>query len=222
MLTTPLPVNIRWRNQLRGILLAAPAMRFDHMPDEDERGQRTATGPITVAGEARPIDLRYHPRQFSVALDADGLGYVALYPSTAATRFGEAGGVAFRLRYSDGTAAAWAIGTLSCTRNGTSFSFSGQADAAGDLLIAMTGLPPLPASLTADQMTLAIIAADPAQVRPLASDPQQPPLINPDQLAPRQFRLHDGDSFAATQSIAFTRGQVLTGPGLGVAITLQA
>lgn len=213
-LTTPLPSNVSWRNRPRGILLSAPAIRFDHMPSEAERSAPVATNPITVAGEVRPLNARYHPRQFSVSLTADGLGYVPLYPSAAMTRFGEAGGVAFRLRYSDGSPAAWAIGTLSCTRNGQSFAFSGQADIAGDILIAMTGLPPLPASASADQMTLAIVA-DPAQSRLSAADP--------DALRPRQFRLRDTDPFAATQTIAFTRGHVLTGPGIGITeIILQA
>lgn len=211
--TSALPVPLTWRADPRGIMLQAPGLRYDHIPDADERAQPIGAAP-SISGDVRPLDGRYNPRAFSRVFSAgQRIAYVPLFPSPAAVRFGEAGGVALRLRYADGRAASWAVATLTCARNGNGFSFTGQADAAGDLALAFTGLPPLPAAAASDTLTLGV-HADPAWAADAVADP--------DTLPARRIRLHDGDAFTDTVSFAFSRGRLLTARDLGTdAVTIE-
>ena len=212
-LTAPLPPPLRWRADSRGIVLCAPPVRYDHLPTEAERATPLAAAPATVEGVVELLDGRFHPRRFLVGLNADRLAYVKLYRSAAATRFGEAGGVALSVRYADGSPGAWAIATFDCTRASQAFTFLGQANANGDLVVSMSGLPPLPASATDDTMTLSLFA-DPVQSRLPAADP--------DTLGPRRFRLRAADPMALSQTLSFTRGLVHTARDLGIeAVTLE-
>jgi hypothetical protein len=212
--TGTLPDTITWRAEPRGIVLLAQPIFYDHMPTPGELATPPFNAPITVSGEVTSRDGRFHPRLFSVALDVNRLAYVPLYRSAAATRFDEAGGIAVTLRYADGAPAPWAIATLTCTRTNKTFRFSAQANQSGDLLVAMQGLPPLPASSSSDQMTLSVLAP--------ASHSPQPSLVDPSSLAARRVRLAPSDGFADSITIAFKRGQVLTAQDLGVpAVTLE-
>lgn len=212
-LTSTLPAPLRWRADPRGIVVQAPGLRYDHMPDAAERAQPVADAPA-VSGNVLPLDGRYNPRAFSRTFGAQQrLAYVPLFPSPAFVRFGEAGGLALPVRYADGRPAAWAVATVTCTRNGQTLTFTGQADATGDLALSLTGLPPLPAAATADTLTLAV-RADPAQ----AADA----VVDPDTLPARRVRLRGADAFADTVSFAFTRGRLLTARDLTTdAVTIQ-
>ena len=139
------------------------------MPTPDELATPPFTAAITVSGQVTSRDGRFHPRLFTVPLNADRIAYVPLYRSAVTTRFDEAGGLAVSLRYADGAPAAWAVATLTCTRTGKTFTFSGQANERGDLLVAMRGLPPPPASSASDQMTMTVVA--PAAAADRASRP---------------------------------------------------
>jgi hypothetical protein len=172
------------------------------MPTPDELATPPFSVPITVSGQVTSRDGRFHPRLFSVPLNADRIAYVPLYRSTATTRFDEAGGLAVRLRYADGAPASWAIATLTCTRTGKTFAFSGQANQQGDLLVAMRGLPPPPASSATDQMTMTVVAP--------ATHAQPIPIADPDALTTRKLRLGATGTFTDSVTIPFTRGQVLT------------
>lgn len=96
-------------------------------------------------------------------------------------------------------------------RNGISLGFSGQADIIGDVIVPLTGLPPLPASQTADLMTLTALG-DPAQSRRAVADP--------DALKPAQVSI--GGTFAAQQTFPVTRGRISTAATLAIpGVTLQ-
>ena len=200
--TGALPDKITWRTDPRGIMLLAEPVFYDHMPTPDELATPPFSAPITVSGQVTSRDGRFHPRLFSVPLNADRIAYVPLYRSTVTTRFDEAGGLAVRLRYADGTPAVWAIATLTCTRTGKTFTFSGQANQQGDLLVAMRGLPPPPASNATDQLTMTVVAP--------ATHTQPIPIADPDALTARRLRLGSSGPFTDSVTIPFTRGQVLT------------
>jgi hypothetical protein len=200
--TGALPDKITWRADPRGIVLLAEPVFYDHMPTPDELAKPPFSAPITVSGQVTSRDGRFHPRLFSVPLNADRVAYVALYRSTVTTRFDEAGGLAVRLVYADGAPAAWSVATLTCTRTGKTFTFSGQANQQGDLLVAMRGLPPPPASNATDQLTMTVVAP--------ATHPQPIPVADPDALTARRLRLAGSGAFTDSVTIPFTRGQVLT------------
>jgi hypothetical protein len=200
--TGPLPDTVTWRADPRGIVLLAAPIFYDHVPTQDELATPPFNAPITVSGQVTSRDGRFHPRLFAVPLDTSRLAYVPLYRSTVTTRFDEAGGLAVRLRYADGAPAAWVIATLVCTRTGKTFTFSGQANEQGDLLVAMRGLPPPPASSATDQMTMTVVAP--------ATHPQPPPLADPDALTARRLRLGASGAFTDSVTIPFTRGQIVT------------
>jgi hypothetical protein len=155
----------------------------------------------TVAGIAQPLDGRFHPRQFSVAPTPKAPSYVPLRPSLLGTSIGEAGAVAINLQW-QGTktgAASWSVVSLTCIRNGVSLGFTGQADVNGDVIVPLTGLPPLPATQTSDSMTLTV-RGDATQS---GAD-----VGNPDALQP--VPVSTGSGFAAQQTLAVVRGQFST------------
>src|SRR5262249_32551998 len=100
---------------------------------------------------------------------------------------------------------------LACVRLGVTLGFSGQADLNGDLIIPLTGLPPLPPSLTVDAMTLTALG-DPTQ--------SGASIGNPD--TARAVQVSTGGAFAAQQSLNVKRGQISNAAALGISgITLQ-
>jgi hypothetical protein len=215
-LTTPLPSGLKAASGPRGLAILRAPLPYDHMPDEAELAglpqvAAFTVAPFTVAGVAVARDGRFHPRQFSVAPTPAAPSYVRLYPSLAATRIGEAGAVVLNLQWQAGGAASWSVLQLSCTRNGAMLGFAAQADIRGDIIIPLTGLPPLPASQASDAMVLTA-RGDPAQSGRRAADP--------DAFKPVQLSI--GGAFAAQQSLTITRGMISTQATLRLpGVTLQ-
>ena len=82
----------------------------------------------------------------------------------------------------------------------------------GDVIIPLTGLPPLPASQTNDVMTLTALG-DPTQSGQAAA--------NPDALHAAQISV--GGAFAAQQTFPVTRGRITTAATLSIpGVTLQS
>jgi hypothetical protein len=211
-LSSALPNGITAQTGNRGLVLLSSPIFYDHIPTEAELATPPSS-PITVRGAAEPLDGRFHPRQFSVTPTSAAPSFVALHPSLQATRIGEAGAVILNLAWQAGAVASWCLVRLTCTRNGTSFDFSGQADLKGDVIIPLTGLPPLPPSQTTpDGMTLTA-TGDPAQ--------SGQAVVDPDAQHPVQISI--GGAFAAQQTLPIPRGQISTAATLGIpGVTLQS
>jgi hypothetical protein len=211
-LTGALPKGITARTGSRGIVLLTSPMLYDHVPTQADLATVPAVPPITLSGTAVALDGRFHPRQFTVTPAPTTPTYVPLRPSLQSTRIGEAGAVVLSVKWQAGGAASWCVLRLTCTRNGTSFGFSGQADLMGDVIIPLTGLPPLPPSLTSDIMTLT--------ARGVLSQSGQA-VADPDALQPMQLSI--GGTFAAQQTLTITRGQIATATTLHIpGVTLQS
>jgi hypothetical protein len=116
------------------------------------------------------LDGRYHPRIVNLkaptSLASAGLPriYVALRPSRQGTRITESGALTINLQWPSAPSglpvpASWAVVTLTCSRTGVPYGFTGQADVNGDVIVPLTGLPPLPLPTSpADIMTLSVQA----------------------------------------------------------------
>jgi hypothetical protein len=208
-----LPHGITAQTGNRGLVLLSSPIFYDHIPTEAELATSPASPAITVRGTAQPLDGRFHPRQFSVTPTPTAPSFVALRPSLQATRIGEAGAVILNLKWQAGTTASWCVVRLVCTRNSTNFGFSGQADLRGDVIIPLTGLPPLPPSqTTADVMTLTA-TGDPAQSHQAVADPD----------AQHAVQLSIGGAFAAQQTLSVPRGRISTAATLNIpGVTLQS
>jgi hypothetical protein len=115
------------------------------------------------------------------------------------TSIGEAGALVMNLQWQGAGAASWSVVNLACIRNGVSLGFTGQADVNGDVIVALTGLPPLPSAQTSDSMTLTVLG-----------DPTQSGLAvgNPDTLKPVLISV--GSGFSAQQTLAIVRGRFNT------------
>lgn len=198
-LTSALPSGLSAVTGSRGIVILTPPIFYDHTPTEAELATAPTRPSVTVSGIAESLDGRFHPRQFSVAPTAAAPSYIALRPSLQATRIGEAGAVVLNLRWQGSGPASWSVVQLACTRNGVTLGFSGQADVVGDVIVPLTGLPPLPASQTSDTMTLSVLAD---------STQSGASVANPDALKPAQISI--GGAFAAQQTFAVKRGQIST------------
>lgn len=211
-LTTPLPSGISAQTGSRGLVLLTTPILYDHTPTEAELATVPVVPAVTVRGAVQALDGRFHPRQFSVAPTPAAPSYVALRPSLQSTRIGEAGAVVLNMTWQGGGPASWCVLQLACTRTGINLGFSGQADVHGDVIVPLTGLPPLPASHTNDVMTLTALG-DPTQSGQVVADP--------DMLKPVQVSV--GGAFAAQQTFAVTRGQITTAATLAIpGITLQS
>ncbi len=162
--------------------------------------------PISVTGQVQSLDGRYFPRLFTVTPNPAQPSYVALRPSRRATRVTEAGAVVLNLRWDTGAAASWSLVVLSCSRDGLALSFCGQADANGDVIVPLTGLPPLAAGQAPDQMTMTVRAAF-SQAGAALGDP--------DALQPVNVSTA-GAAAAASQSFAAPRGVVSTAASLKI------
>jgi hypothetical protein len=211
-LTGPLPRGISAVIDSRGIALMTLPQYYDHLPTEAELATPPAVGPVTVQGSVTSLDSRFFPRLFNVTSTPGTAGYVALRPSLQAVRITEAGAVILTLKWQSGTPASWSIVNLSCVRNGVTLGFSGQADVHGDIIIPLTGLPPLVAPATNDQMT-ATALGDPTQ--------SGQALGNPDTM--KAVQLSVGAAYATQQTVTITRGQITTAATLAIpGITLQS
>jgi hypothetical protein len=210
-LTSTLPIGLSARTGSRGLLILRSAMLYDHIPTQTDLATLPGIAAFTVNGTAVALDGRFHPRRFSVSPSASAPSYVPLRPSLQATRIGEAGALILSLRWQTGAVASWSVLKLVCTRNGVTLGFSGQADVHGDVIVPLTGLPPLPASQTTDSMTVTAFGDITQSGAPVA---------NPDQLAPVQIAI--GGAFAAQQTVAITRGQISNLTKLALpSVTLQ-
>jgi hypothetical protein len=201
----------------RGCALVAPPVLVPPPPnppppsldaawrDVEQEGLPTLT-PVRVTGQVESLDGRYFPRLFTVTSNPAHPSYVPLRPSRQATRVTEAGAVTLNLRWTTGAAASWSLVVLTCSRDGLSLSFSGQADANGDVIVPLTGLPPLAASQNPDRMTMTVFA-DFSQAGSAIGDP--------DALKPAMFSTA-GAAAAATQSFTAPRGAVSTAASLKI------
>jgi len=211
-LSEALPSGLSAATGKRGLVLLTPPILYDHMPTQAELAIVPPSPPVTLRGAVEALDGRFHPRQFSVTPTRAAPSYVALHPSLQATRIGEAGAVVLNLTWQGGAPASWAVLLLACTRNGINLGFSGQADIKGDVIVPLTGLPPLPASQTSDTMTLTA-RGDPAQSGQAAADPD----------AARAVQVSIGAAFAAQQTFPVTRGRISTAATLAIpGVTLQS
>jgi hypothetical protein len=199
-LTLPLPLGITSATGSRGLALQTTPAFYQGVPTETQlAASPVLPTPFIVAGIAQPLDGRFHPRQFSVTPTLQTPTYVPLRPSLQGTSIGEAGALVMNLQWQGAGAASWSVVNLACTRNGVALGFTGQADVKGDVIVPLTGLPPLPSAQTSDSMTLTILG-----------DPTQSGLAvgNPDALKAVQISV--GSAFAAQQTLAIVRGQFNT------------
>jgi hypothetical protein len=211
-LSSTLPSGITAQTSGRGLVLLRSPIFYDHIPTEAELATPPASLSVAVRGAAEPLDGRFHPRQFNVTPTPAVPSFVALRPSLQATRVGEAGAVILSLKWDVGAVASWCVVRLACIRNGTNLGFSGQADLRGDVIIPLTGLPPVPPSqTTADTMTLTV-TGDPAQ--------SGQAVVDPDVQHPVQISI--GNAFAAQQTLPVPRGRISTATTLNIpGVTLQ-
>ena len=211
-LSSALPSGITADTGSRGLVLLTSAILYDHVPTQTDLATLPPLPPITVSGATQSLDGRFHPRLFSVTPTAAAPTFVALRPSLHATRVGEAGAVVLNVKWQDGSAASWCVLRLTCTRNSVSLGFSGQADIMGDVIVPLTGLPPLPASQTNDVMTLTALG-DRTQSGQVAADSD----------ALRAVQVSTGGAFAAQQTFPVTRGRIATAATLSIpGVTLQS
>jgi hypothetical protein len=198
-LSTPLPNGISARAGSRGLVLLTSPILYEHIPTQIDLATLPQLAAISVRGTAEPLDGRFHPRQFALVPTPAVPSFVALRPSLQATRIGEAGAVVLNLKWQNGTAASWSVIRLTCTRNGINLGFSGQADIAGDVIIPLTGLPPLPPSQTNDVMTLTA-RGQPGQTGQASVDPD----------VQQAIQVSIGGGFAMQQTVPVPRGRIST------------
>ncbi|MCB1852901.1 MAG: carboxypeptidase regulatory-like domain-containing protein [Gammaproteobacteria bacterium] len=141
--------------------------------------QPPVTPSYPIAGSVSDTSGHYLPRLFAIdAGNAVGHGLV-IYPSPLGSKLGPAGGLLGTLRFDPaGTPAAWALLTLSVTTAlGAMLTFRGQANGAGDFILPLKRLPPLPEGIASYSATLAVAALqsasasepiDPADLLPMA------------------------------------------------------
>ena len=207
-----LPSGITADTGSRGLVLLSSPILYDHLPTQAELATVPSLPPITVSGATQSLDGRFHPRLFSVSPTPAAPTFVALRPSLQATRIGESGAVVLNVKWQNGSVASWCVLRLTCTRNGVNLGFSGQSDITGDVIIPLTGLPPLPASQTNDVMTLTALG-NPTQSGQAAANPDALPAV----------QVSTGGAFAAQQTFPVTRGQITTAATLSIpGVTLQS
>ncbi len=210
-LTNTLPSGISVATDSRGMVLLAPPLYYDHTPTEAELATTPTVPAVTLAGSVQSLDGRFNPRQFSVTPGKAAPSYVALRPSLQAIRITEAGAVVLNVKWQGGAIASWSLLRLTCVRNGVTLGFSGQSDRNGDTIIPLTGLPPLPPSLTVDSMTLTALG-DPTQSGQSVGNPD----------TTKAVQVSTGGAFAAQQSFNVRRGQISNVAALGISgVTLQ-
>jgi hypothetical protein len=164
--TTPLPRGAAMVAANRGLLFQTLPVLYPRAPNENDFNAfpsvpQLPSGQSTISISLLSLDGRYHPRIVSLkpptSLASGGTSstaaapiYVALRPSLQGTRISESGALAINLQWPKPASgppvpASWAVVTLTCTRNGVNYGFTGQADVNGDVIVPLAGLPPLPA-----------------------------------------------------------------------------
>lgn len=112
--------------------------------------QRPVEPVFNVAGSVSDDAGRYIPRTFSISA-GNGVGHaIVLYPSPLGCKFGPAGGLQGCVRFNgSGKPACWALLTLTVTTAlGATLTFRGQANGAGDFMLPLNRLPPLPEGIS--------------------------------------------------------------------------
>lgn len=152
---------------------------------------RPTEATFNLSGTVTDPTGRYNPRTFSVALGNAAGPVVSLYPTPIGTQL-LSGGLIGTLRLeATGQPLPWAVVRLTVTLiGGASAEFQAQSDQHGDFMMAITRLPPLPASVTAYAATLS--------VRGLASASANVPL-DPSTLIPMEFAALDQAATFAQQ-----------------------
>jgi hypothetical protein len=204
-----IPADLRAVAAPAGLVVTGQPILYDHTPADADFAATPAIPAFTVSGLAMPTDGRFHPRLFSLSPTPSAPSYVPLRPSLDGTRITEAGAVILNLTWVIGASApipaSWAILQLTCQRNGQSFGFSAQADINGDIIVPLTGLPPLTAPQTSDSMVFSALGDPAVSNQP---NPANPVYANPDLFKAANISI--GAAYAATQTIAIIRGQVST------------
>ncbi len=157
----------------RGLIFQTLPIWYPRAPSEgDLDGSPSApqlpSGQGVISVSLLSLDGRYHPRIANLKpptlLTPPGAPpfYVALRPSLQATRISESGALVINLKWSSAPPipASWAVVTLTCTRTGVNYGFTGQADVNGDVIVPLTGLPPLPQPTSPADMMNVIVQAD--------------------------------------------------------------
>jgi hypothetical protein len=164
----------------RGLLFQTLPMWYAGKPSEVDLQKLPVTPQLpswqsVISVSLLSLDGRYHPRIANLkpptSLASAGLPsttpapiYVALRPSLQGTSITESGALTINLQWPKSpkglpVPASWAVVTLTCTRTGVLYGFTGQADVNGDVIVPLTGLPPLPLPTSpADIMTLSVQA----------------------------------------------------------------
>jgi hypothetical protein len=219
----------------RGLLFQTLPVWYPRAPSDDDFAQlpsvpQLPNGQSVISVSLLSLDGRYHPRIVNLkppqVLAAGGtpttiptLQPIALRPSLQGTRITESGALTINLQWSASPIpASWAVVTLTCTRMGVAYTFTGQADANGDVIVPLTGLPPLPKSPppAADIITLSV-QADQKQSG-IAEGCDTDALLA---LSPTPVTVTGAATAVTTLSI--TGGQINTAKTLGLAgFTLQA
>jgi hypothetical protein len=222
----------------RGLLFQTLPISYPRAPSEADlrilpSAPQLPAGQSVISVSLFSLDGRYHPRIVNLkppaSLAPAGLPsttpapiYVALRPSLQGTRISESGALALNLKWSAPSApASWAVATLTCTRMGVGYTFIGQADVNGDVIVPLTGLPPLPlATSPPDVMTLRV-QADFSQ-RGVAQGCDTDALLALSPTPVTVIVVKTGASNVVT-TLPITYGQINTAATLGLAgFTLQA
>jgi hypothetical protein len=160
---------------IRGLLFQTLPKWYAGKPSEDDLQKFPVTPQLpswqsVISVSLLSLDGRYHPRIVnlkppnSLASAGSPPIYVALRPSLQGTRITESGALTINLQWPSAPSglpvpASWAVVTLTCSRTGVPYGFTGQADVNGDVIVPLTGLPPLPQPTSpSDIMTLSVQA----------------------------------------------------------------
>jgi hypothetical protein len=236
--TTPLPRGAAMVAANRGLLFQTLPVWYPRAPNEDDfnalpSAPQLPSGQRVFSVSLLSLDGRYHPRIVNLkpppSLASGGASaaapiYVALRQSLQGTRISESGALAINLQWPKPASglpapASWAVVTLTCTRSGVNYGFTGQADVNGDVIVPLTGLPPLPAPpapQTPDVMNLSVRADISQSGVSQGCDTDALLALNPTPV------LVSGSS-TVVPTLSIKRGQISTAATFGFAgFTLQA
>jgi len=239
---TPLPRGATMVANNRGLLFQTLPIWYRTAPSEDDLNTlpsppQLPSGQSVISVSLLSMDGRYHPRIVNLkpptSLAPGGAStvpapiYVALRPSLQATQISESGALAINLQWprpASGPAvpASWAVVKLTCTRTGVLYGFTGQADVNGDVIVPLTGLPPLPNSApqTPDVMNLSVFADISQSGVAQGCDTDALLALSP---TPVTATVTVTGSSTVLSSLPITRGKINTAATLGFAgFTLEA
>ena len=148
----------------QGLLFQTLPVWYPRAPNEDDFNALPSVpqlpgGQSVFSVSLLSLDGRYHPRIVNLkpptSLASGGASppaapiYVALRPSLQGTRISEAGALAINLQLAEPAQvrppASWAVADPHVHARRRGYTFTGQADVNGDVIVPLTGLPPLPA-----------------------------------------------------------------------------